>query len=253
MTDGFTEDDGGKGDVPSLEICGGLARIELRRPRQHNRLEAADTAILAEHVAAVAADHTVQLLIITGQGEKTFSSGYNVSEIVKHLDNSFEKLLDAVEAIEVPTLCALNGSVYGGATDLALACDFRIGVSGSRMSMPAAKLGLCYYPGGLRRYFTRLGLTQAKKLFLTGMAIDAEEMKRIGFLTELVEPAELDATVKRYSDAILDCETGALRSMKRNLNQLADACFDAQRAGQEYLDSLSSTVLRERLASKLAP
>ena len=80
----------------------------------------------------------------------------------------------------------LDGGVYGGATDLALCCDWRIGVSGTRMFMPAARFGLHYYPGGLRRYVRALGAAQAKRIFLTGQTLRAQEMLRIGFLTELV-------------------------------------------------------------------
>jgi enoyl-CoA hydratase/carnithine racemase len=238
------------GQAPQLEISGGVARIVLARPRQHNRLDPDDTAVLAAHVESIVGDATVRVVVITGSGEKTFSAGYNVATIVGNLDDRFEKMLDAVENIAVPTVCALNGGAYGGATDLALACDFRIGVTGSRMFMPAARFGLRYYPGGLRRYFTRLGLNQAKKLFLTGMAIDAEEMKRIGFLTELVEPDQLQATVQSYVVAILECEPVALCSLKTHLNALADGRFDASRAAHDYIESVNSDTLRERLAAR---
>jgi len=65
------------------------------------------------------------------------------------------------------TIAAINGGVYGGGTDLSLACDFRLGSTAANMFMPAAKLGLHFYPGGMVRYVTRLGLNQAKRLFLT--------------------------------------------------------------------------------------
>ena len=65
------------------------------------------------------------------------------------------------------TVAALHGGVYGGATDLALACDFRVGAHGIDMFMPAARLGLHYYRSGLERYVSRLGLDNAKRLFLT--------------------------------------------------------------------------------------
>ena len=66
----------------------------------------------------------------------------------------------------MPTLCALNGGVYGGATDLALACDFRLGVRGMKFFMPAARFGLHYYPGGLRRYTQKVSPSFAKRAFL---------------------------------------------------------------------------------------
>ena len=80
-----------------------------------------------------------------------------------------------------------RAAIYGGATDLALCCDLRIGVSTSRMFMPAARFGLHYYADGLRRYVSRLGPTAARKLMLTGCTIEADEMLRIGFLTDLVD------------------------------------------------------------------
>ncbi len=85
----------------------------------------------------------------------------------------FQALADEVETARPVTIARLNGPVYGGATDLALACDFRLGVDTARMFMPAAKFGLQYYPHGLRRWVTRLGLAASKSLFLTGRTIEA--------------------------------------------------------------------------------
>ncbi len=236
------------GDTPELEIRDGVARIVLRRPSQHNRIDAADIAVLTAHVAAIVKDPEVRVVVVTGEGAKTFCSGYTLTSITEHLDHSFEQMLDALEALPVPTICALNGSVYGGATDLALCCDFRIGVTGSRLVMPAAKIGVHFYPGGMRRFVTRLGLTQAKKLFLTAMALDAPEMLRIGFLTELVEPDRLEPAVQAYVDAIRETEPNVVRSMKSHLNALADGRFDVAQASRDYAASLQSDALRERLA-----
>lgn len=237
------------GEPPLLEVAGGVARITLRRPRLHNRFEPSDIPLLTAQVAGLAADPAVRVLVFTGTGHKTFSSGFNIDAIVGHLDPAFENFLDAVEALPIATIAALNGGVYGGATDLALACDFRIGVTGSRMFMPALKFGLHYYPGGIRRYVTRLGLTQAKKLFLTAMPIDAVEMLRIGYLTELVEPADLQAAVQRYVDAILETEPKVAASMKGHLNALADGRFDLERATADYAAALQSETLKQRIAA----
>ena len=238
------------GEPPLLEIAAGVARITLRRPRLHNRFEVSDIPLLTEQVARLAADPAVRVVVFTGTGPKTFSSGFNIEAIVGHLDPAFENFLDAVEALPMATIAALNGGVYGGATDLALACDFRIGVTGSRMFMPALKFGLHYYPGGIRRYVTRLGLTQAKKLFLTALPIDAVEMLRIGYLTELVEPAALAETVQRYVDAIVATEPVVAARMKAHLNAFADGCFDLERASADYAAALASDTLRQRLSTR---
>ncbi len=157
--------------------------------------------------------------------------------------------MDTLESLPLPVICALNGSAYGGAIDLALCCDFRIGVTASRMLMPASRFGLHYYPGGIRRYVTRLGLSVAKKLFLTAQPIEAEEMLRIGFLTELVEPGRLHAVVSQYVAAIVECEPKVLSSMKHFLNQTADGKIDLDAQRTAYKHFLNSDELGLRLGA----
>ncbi len=237
------------GDTPKLEVAGSVAKITLRRPAQHNRIDPSDLSILLDHFENIISNDDVRVLIITGSGSDTFSSGYTLNAIKEELDDRFERVLDTLEMLPLPVICAINGSAYGGATDLALCCDFRIGVEGTRMFMPAAKFGLHYYPGGIRRYVTMLGLTAAKKLFLTAQPVNAEEMLRINFLTELVKPEELDNTVQRYVTELLKCAPEVVASMKSDLNQTAAGSPDlvVQRANYEV--SLKSEELAKRVAS----
>ncbi len=236
-------------DTPALEYAGTAAIIRLRRPKEHNRLDPADIDVIHAHLAEILRRGDRRTVVLTGLGDKTFSSGYTIQAIVEKLDRSFEEMLDAVENFPLPTICALNGSVYGGATDLALCCDFRIGVRGSRMFMPAAKFGLHYYPGGMRRYVTQLGLAESKRLFLTAQAIDAEEMKRIGFLTDLVDPGRLWDKVDEYTAAIDACEPLTVSSMKRQLNAIAAGEPGAASARDDYNRSLQSEELKRRVGA----
>ena len=128
--------------------------------------------------------------------------------------------------MRVPTIAALNGSVYGGATDLALACDFRIGVKGIRLLMPAARLGIVYYASGIRRYVTRLGVAAAKKLFMTARPIDAEEMLRIGYLDEIVAPEDLMTRVEEFSGTLAANAPLAVAGLKRAINEAASGALD---------------------------
>ncbi|MGB7479907.1 MAG: enoyl-CoA hydratase/isomerase family protein [Burkholderiaceae bacterium] len=232
---------------PGLTIDGAVATLTLRRPSQHNRIAPEDSDVIRGYLRQLEAEPGVRLLVLTGSGGKTFSSGYTLGAIRDQLDSRFEDMLDHVERFPLPTVCALNGSVYGGATDLALCCDFRIGVRGSRFLMPASKIGLHYYPGGIRRYVTVLGLAAAKKLFLTAQVIGDEEMLRIGFLQELVAPGELDAAVRAYADAILACEPAVLATIKSDLMAQAAGRADPALLRAHYEQSLASPQLAERL------
>lgn len=233
--------------APGLAIEGAVATLTLRRPSQHNRMAPEDSDLIRQHLTRLEAMPDVRLLVITGTGAKTFSSGYTLGAIKEQLDSRFEDMLDHIERFPLPTICALNGSVYGGATDLALCCDFRIGVRGSRFLMPASKIGLHYYPGGIRRYVTLLGLAAAKKLFLSAQVIGDEEMLRIGFLQELVAAEQLGVTVRAYTDAILACEPKVLRNLKADLMAQAAGVAEPAVLREHYEQSLKSPELAARL------
>ena len=234
---------------PALRIDGPVATITLRRPAEHNRIDPDDPKVILGLLKQVEAASGVAALVLTGEGGRTFCSGYTLAQIGSRLDRSFEDMLDGIETVKVPTLCVLNGSAYGGGTDLAMSCDFRIGVHGIRMFMPAARFGLHYYPGGLRRFVTRLGPAATKKIFLTGQTLEADEMLRNGFLTELVAPAEISRTVQSYVDAIAQCETEAVASMKLHIDQLAQGTWSEESGRLAYERSLRSAETASRLAT----
>ena len=232
---------------PRLSCANGAATITLCRPREHNRIDPDDLAVLRDHLAAVVLREDVRAVVLTGTGSATFSSGYTLQAILERLDSRFEEMLDAFESFPLPMLCALNGSVYGGATDLALCCDFRIGVEGTKMFMPAAKFGLHYHPGGLRRFTTQLGPSEAKRIFLTAQTLDAETMLRIGFLNDLVARAMLQTRVDEWLAAIARCEPSVVRSMKAQIGAIAGGDREIATTRRWYEDSLGSPELRRRL------
>ena len=217
--------------TPRLELQQGCATLTLNRPAHHNRLHVEDLLVLRQHFDTLAVDPSVKLLVLTGSGG-SFCSGFHIGDFDDESAKSsagprlFERTVDALEALAVPTLCRLNGSVYGGATDLALACDFRVGVHGMSLRMPAARLGLHYYASGLRRYVSRLGLATAKRMFLLAEQIPAAELLALGYLDRLVAPEQLDAEVQRLADALAAGAPLALRGMKASLNEIARGEFE---------------------------
>ena len=234
---------------PLLTLHDGRATLTLNRPAFHNRLHVDDLLALQRHFAALAADPAVKLLVLTGSG-RSFCSGFHIGDFdgaaaaASAGPQLFEQTVDALEALAVPTVCRLNGSVYGGATDLALACDFRVGVTGMELRMPAARLGLHYYPSGLRRYVSRLGLATAKRLFLLAEAVPAAELLALGYLDRLATPAQLDAEVQAIADALAAGAPLALRGMKASLNEIA--------RGEFHLSTLQAREARCAASADLA-
>ena len=234
--------------LPTLATEGAVATIQLNRPAVHNRMEPEDLAELRRLLAVVEADPAIRVLVLTATG-KSFSSGFNIGKLNgtegdQGGDGSFDKVVDVVERFPVVTICALNGGVYGGSTDLALACDFRIGVDGMTMFMPAARLGLHYYAGGLRRYVSRLGLNAAKTLFLTAAKLEAAELLRVGYLTELVPPDRLMPRVRELAAAVAANAPIAVQGMKRALNDIA--------RGEPDLALIAANQKRSRESADLA-
>ncbi|MEP9369436.1 enoyl-CoA hydratase/isomerase family protein [Xanthobacter sp. VNH20] len=237
------------GSPPSLSIAGAKACIRLNRPRQHNRFQREDLVHLATLLDEVERNGAVRVLMFTASGP-SFSAGFDIGGFEAggaSQPHAFGELCDRVEAVKIPTLCVLNGSVYGGATDFALACDIRIAVEGARMMMPPARLGIQYYYGGLRRYVERLGPAAAKLLILTGEPIDAQAMLRIGFVQELVAADALMPRAEALATACADRAPGALRGLKASLDALAQGKADPALIQARFDASLTSAEAQEGL------
>ena len=247
----MTEDD--RLDPPSLEIAGQRATVRLHRSRHRNRIEPGDIIRLMQHFDTVDANRDLRVLVLAASGP-AFSAGFHLGGFAEDREAAarapgFDTLVDRFEALRVPTICRLQGGVYGGSTDLALTADFRIGVTTMEMFMPAGRLGVHYYPGGLRRYVSRLGLNTAKRLFLTAEKLGAEELLRIGYLTHLVPPAELDAAVDRLAGTLTVMAPLAVQGMKQALNEIGHGALDVAACEARAKACKESADIQEGLAA----
>jgi len=239
--------------TPTLDVAHPVATLTLRRPQSANRLDRDDLEAVMGHLAAVNLDPRVLVLQLRGEG-KHFCSGYDISSLAAQSGDplGFEDMADAVEAARPVTIAVVHGGAYGGGTDLALACDFRIGTHAAEMFMPAARLGLHYYRGGLERYVTRLGLDTAKRLCLTAERIDAQAMRACGFLTDLVSADLLEASVQRLTDTLSRQAPLALLGMKKHLNRIARGALDVDELNADIARAAASEDIREGAAAWIA-
>src|ERR1700692_1318410 len=239
--------------TPLLEINGARATIRLNRPKHLNRLQPDDLNTLLKLFDRIEADPAIRVLVLTGTG-RAFSAGYDLNSVAERATSSdeqnsagsaFEVVVNRLEDLALPTICRLNGGVYGGSTDLALACDFRIGVDTCEMFMPAARLGLHYYKSGIKRYVSRLGADNARKLFLTAQKIEATEMLRIGYLTACVPAESLDEEVDRLANVLAGNAPVAMRGMKRAINEFSRGKLDEAASDQRARDSMRGAEIKE--------
>lgn len=246
------------GGPPRLEFpAPGRATITLARPAQLNRLHRQDLHTLQAHCARLAAEDGLRVVVLQAEG-RLFSAGFNLDELgsggTATSDDPalFERTVDALAALPVPTIARLHGGVYGGATDLALACDFRLGEAGLQLRMPAARIGLHYDPGGLRRCVSRLGLAAAKRLFLLAEPLGATDLREIGYLDAVVPAQALDAELARWVAALAEGAPLALAGMKRSLDEIAAGRADAAVLAARVQRCADSADLREGLAARAA-
>ena len=241
--------------TPLLDIAGDIATLTLRRPSQRNSLTDDDLNTLLAHFDAINRNFAVHVMVLraetTGQKQAVFSAGYNVGGF----DNDpmaplfFEKIPEALERLRPVTICALNGSVYGGATDLVLACDFTVAQRGCTWRMPAAALGLHYYPSGLRRYVSRLGLQASKRAFLLGQAMPYEDLEPLGMFEALVDEDAFEAQVQSLVTTLGQMAPLALAQTKKSLNDIAAGLYNEPALKERSRQSVHSQDFAEGRAA----
>ena len=177
-----------------LDKSGGLWTVTLNRPDKANSL----TRTMLEDLVAIAQDATAaRALVLTGRG-KVFSAGADLDEAKAGLAVSdlWERLSGAIADLPCLTIAALNGTLAGGATGMALACDLRIGVATARFFYPVMKLGFLPQPSDPRRMAALIGPSRTKLILMAGQKITAAEAYQFGLLDQIVEPDALMETAK---------------------------------------------------------
>ncbi|QPH55437.1 enoyl-CoA hydratase/isomerase family protein [Pontivivens ytuae] len=232
-----------------------VARLTLAAPERRNALRIADMEEMAARLQEVEEDTTLRVLILTGQGS-TFCAGADFAELEAGLrpDLTLTRLSTRIATLRVPVIGALNGGTFGAGLDLALACDFRIGVEGMKVAVPAAAIGV-HYPGeAIARASARLGPDTARRLFLAAETLEGEAVATAGIVEHLVSVDELAAAAEARAATIARLAPLAIEGMKRSLNAADDAeprvaaCF----ASGDHAEALAARREKRRPAFKRA-
>jgi enoyl-CoA hydratase/carnithine racemase len=231
---------------------GHVARIVLNCPQRHNALGKEELERIAQILQKVALEDQVRVLVLTGAGDKTFCAGASLQQLgAGQLSNdSFRKVTALLAAMAVPTICALNGHVFGAGVELALSCDIRLGVEGSRLRVPAAAIGICYPPSGIQRLVEVMGVSTTRRILLAAETLDAQAMLDAGFLDHLVLPGGLEAATADLAGEIAGLAPLAVQSMKAILTQVVDDSVDEARCRELAFLCANSADLAEGLAAQ---
>ncbi|TVR17112.1 MAG: enoyl-CoA hydratase [Balneolaceae bacterium] len=182
----------------------GVATLTINRPDKLNALNAKVLSELSDAIEAVQADDAINVLIITGAGEKAFVAGADIKELSTLNKQTGEKLasvgqqiFEAIETSSKPVIALVNGYALGGGAELAMACHLRIATENAMIGLPEVSLGLIPGYGGTQRLPALVGKSKAMEMILTGKPIDAEQALRNGLVNYVLPAAEaLDYTKK---------------------------------------------------------
>ena len=173
-----------------------VAIVTFRRPEVLNALSTALLRELAEVPELVAEDPGVRVVVFTGEG-RAFVAGADIPEIAGLADVFVAReysllgqdVMNAIAAMPVPTIAAINGYALGGGLELALACDLRVASRKAKLGLPEVGLGLIPGFGGSQRLPRVVGVGRALDLILTGRHVEAEEAYQMGLVNRLAEDA----------------------------------------------------------------
>jgi enoyl-CoA hydratase/carnithine racemase len=143
-------------------------------------------------------------------------------------------------------VAVLQGGAFGGAADLALACDFRVGGPASQMQVPAARLGLHYYRGGLERFVHTVGLPAARRLLVSADRIDAAQMRALHLLDRCADDtADVPALADAFCAHLAALAPLAVQGMKKHLRRIARGTLDAEALARDIALAGASADLQE--------
>ena len=176
---------------------------------------------------------TTRVLIITGDGEKSFVAGADISEMV-HLNEAqgheFGRLgaqvFRKIEVLPIPVIAAVNGFALGGGCELAMSCDIRICSANAKFGQPEVGLGIIPGFSGTYRLPKLIGQGYAKEMIYTGKVIRSDEALRIGLVNAVYEPAELMGKAMEMAAMMLKNAPVAIGLAKQSINEGYDLDAD---------------------------
>ncbi|SDH88393.1 enoyl-CoA hydratase/isomerase family protein [Alloyangia pacifica] len=196
----------------TLERDGGYWLAVIDRPEKANSL----TPDMLERLCEIAeAAREAQVLVITGRG-KVFSAGADLEAARAGLATSplWERLSGAIAALPGLTICALNGTLAGGAMGMALACDLRISVPGAKVFYPVMKLGFLPQPSDPGRLAALVGPARAKMVLMAGQKVPVEDAQGWGLIDRIVPPEALLSSARALAEDTLGADPAHAAAIK---------------------------------------
>ncbi len=203
--------------------------ITLNNDRKRNALGKALIKELIQALNGLIHQKARVVIIRANPGAKVWSAGFDITELpqpgrdpLSYFD-PLEKAIRAIQRCPAPVLAMIEGSVWGGAVELALVCDLLIGAPTAAFALPQAKIGIPYNPSGILHVLNVLGMAVAKEMFFTAQPLSAERCFSLGVLNHVVPAAELEAFTLEKARQIAANSPTSIAVIKEQLRLLGNA------------------------------
>jgi enoyl-CoA hydratase/carnithine racemase len=252
-------------EVLVVEREGHLVWFKLNRPKVMNCLNRQLLRCLLAECERLQDDRAVRVVAIIGIGLKVFCAGADLTERktmtqAEAIDYLLliQKTMSAIEALPQVVIGAINGSAYGGGTELALACDLRVMAENATLRLTEVTLGIIPGAGGTQRLPRLIGKSKAKEMILTAAPLTAAGGKEIGLIHRVVPAttsgeyhAPLMDEVRAWAAEISTAAPLSLKQAKMAIDQGFDRDLDAGLALEmrAYLQLLNSKDRTEGLTA----
>ena len=199
--------------------------ITLNRPHRLNAFNDVLLEELADMLDTAEKDPSVKCVVITGEGDRAFSAGADITMFPKatpvkaeEFSRIGQKAFGRIEEMPKPVVASINGFALGGGLELALACDFRVAAEHAELGSPEIALGLIPGWGGTQRLVRVVGLAKAKEMVMLGSRLKAEEALKAGLVNKVVHFDKLRDEVRDLAKKLSDGPPIALKYAKYALN-----------------------------------
>jgi enoyl-CoA hydratase/carnithine racemase len=181
-------------------------------------------------------DSNIRVVVLAGAGDKAFVSGADISQFEKQRSSEeavkrYEEIGEAAQAklaaFEKPMIAMIRGYCLGGGLNIANSCDLRIAAEDARFGIPAAKMGLGYRASSMKKLVDTVGAPFAREIMITARQFNAAEAKAMGLVHKVVPVAELEKTVREYTDLISANAPLTIRAAKRIIREVSKKDYDA--------------------------
>lgn len=245
------------GSLLLIEKQDDAAYITIDYPEKRNALTPELLKDLYSNLKAFAKNDDIRCVVITGSGDRVFSSGYDIAAIpVDPLPDGRQETPDiliqafaALKNFPYPTIAMLNGHAFGAGFNLCACCDIRIAADNIKMGMTPAKLGVAYHPEGIQQFIEAFGIAVTKEIFFTADVFKGRDLLEKGLVNQMIPTQNLENFTRAYVRKITRNAPLSLKGIKKIIAMFEDdmalAPDNLQKADQIMQDCFQSDDLKE--------